>query len=239
MTNYFTKILGRNNHFNRVQWVNHQLKKIEPGKKILDVGAGELKFKPSCSHLKYTSQDFCQYDGGGDGTALQTGKWDTSKIDIVSDITLIPMPDESYDVILCSEVLEHVPHPDIAIKEMARLLKPGGKLIVTAPFISFTHFSPFHFSTGFNVYWYDYFFKLNNLAINEIKKNGNFFSLLAQENFRVYSLSKKYSSPILGLIYLLLFLPLYLLLLLISFFDSNRSNELACFGVFIVAKKFE
>ena len=52
-----------------------------------------------CSHLDYLSQDFAQYDGSGDGSGLQTGSWDQSKIDIVSDIIDIPEPAESFDAV--------------------------------------------------------------------------------------------------------------------------------------------
>ena len=69
------------------------------GKRLLDAGAGECKYKPFCTHLKYVSQDFCQYTGEGNSKGLQMGKWDTSHIDIVSDITNIPEPDASFDVI--------------------------------------------------------------------------------------------------------------------------------------------
>jgi len=63
-------------------------------------------------------------------------------VDVISDITSIPLPDASFDACLCTEVLEHLPHPIEALRELARLLRPGGRLILTAPFCSLTHFSP-------------------------------------------------------------------------------------------------
>lgn len=87
---------------------------------------------------------------------LHTGKWNTSGVDIVSDITNIPLADCSQDYILCTEVLEHLSEPEKALNEMAKLLKPGGELILTAPFASMTHFAPHFYCAGFSQYFYEY-----------------------------------------------------------------------------------
>jgi 2-polyprenyl-3-methyl-5-hydroxy-6-metoxy-1,4-benzoquinol methylase len=50
---------------------------------------------------------------------LKLRKWDISQIDIISDITSIPVLNYSFDIVLCTEVLEHVPNPVAAIEEMA------------------------------------------------------------------------------------------------------------------------
>ena len=133
--------LGINeNETNRNVWLEKVLTDLPTGLRILDAGAGQLRNKPFCQHLNYVSQDICQYDGTGDSKGLQTGIWDTSHIDLVCDISDISEPDSSFDVILCSEVFEHLPEPVSALTEFGRLLKPGGKLILTAPFASFVHF---------------------------------------------------------------------------------------------------
>ena len=83
-----------------------------------------MRNRPYCSHLAYVSQDFCQYvgqRGGAIDEGIQNAQWDTSRIDVVSDIADVPLPDGSFDVILCSEVLEHVPEPTHALDEFARL----------------------------------------------------------------------------------------------------------------------
>jgi ubiquinone/menaquinone biosynthesis C-methylase UbiE len=120
-------------------WLEKTLKKIPVGSRILDAGAGELRYKKFCSHLTYVSQDFAQYNGKGDGKALQTRTRNNFNIDIMSNITSIPEPDGSFDAIMCIEVLEHLPEPLLAIKEFSRLLKPNGHLLLTAPFCSLTH----------------------------------------------------------------------------------------------------
>ena len=139
----------------RDAWVSKTLSALPAGLKLLDAGAGEQRYKKHCSHLEYISQDFCQYDGTGDKQGLQTGQWDTSKIDIVCDIAHIPLESQSVDCVLCTEVLEHVPDPVAVLKELCRLVKEDGYLIVTAPITSLTHFAPYHFATGFNRYWYE------------------------------------------------------------------------------------
>src|ERR1700730_6135442 len=95
--------VGTTNESVRVDWIKSTLQKIPAGSAILDAGAGECQFRKFCSHLQYTSQDFAQYDGKGK-VGLQTGIWDNSQIDIVSDITAIPRPNASFDAIMCTEV---------------------------------------------------------------------------------------------------------------------------------------
>ena len=148
--------VGTQNEATRVAWIEQTLQKIPAGARLLDAGAGERQFERFCAHLRYVAQDFAQYDGQGDGTGLQTGSWDQSKLDIVSDIARIPEPDASFDAIMCTEVFEHIPHPAQAMAEFARLLRPGGWLLITAPFCSLTHFAPYHFYTGFSKYFYDH-----------------------------------------------------------------------------------
>lgn len=62
--------------------------------------------------------------------------------DIVDDITSSKLEDESFDFIICSEVLEHVKEPQSAVDNFFRLLKPGGKCLVTVPFLFPTHDAP-------------------------------------------------------------------------------------------------
>ena len=155
---------------NRESWLRKTLLSISEGSRILDAGAGELKYKEFCKHLRYTSQDFAKYDGMGNSEGLQTGDWDQSKLDIVSDISAIPVPNNSFDAVMCVEVFEHLPEPVLAIKEFMRILKPGGKLILTAPFCSLTHFSPYHYYSGFNIYFFEYHLEKEGFELIEISK---------------------------------------------------------------------
>ena len=186
--------VGRRNEATRHEWVRQKLAKLPPGGRILDAGAGEGRYRPLCPHLKYVSQDFARYDGRGDGAGLQTRQWDQSKLDLVCDITAIPEPDGSFDAILCTEVFEHLPDSLAALREFARLLKPNGHLILTAPFCSLTHFAPYHFATGFSRYWYRTHLPAVGFEVHELKENGNFFEYLAQEVRRSRGVARRYAN---------------------------------------------
>jgi ubiquinone/menaquinone biosynthesis C-methylase UbiE len=196
------------NEQTRQAWLAETLSRIPDGSTILDAGAGELKNKKHCEHLRYVSQDFCQYDGKIEQTneGLHTPNWGKNHIDLVCDITSIPAEDSTFDVILCSEVLEHVPDPTLALNEFARLLKQGGLLILTAPFASMVHMAPFYFYSGFSKYWYEHHLTQRGFTIQELSPHGDWYALLAQEISRLGGLeraAKNWSWP-LGYLYSLL-----------------------------------
>lgn len=185
--------VGTRNQSTREHWLENALAQIPTGGRILDAGAGELKYKPLCSHLEYVSQDFAQYDGKGDGLGLQTGKWDQSKLDIISDIADISEPDNSFDAVMCIEVIEHVPYPVEAIRELTRLLRPGGILILTAPFNSLTHYAPYFYYSGYSKYFYEYWLEKFGFEILDMAWNGNYFEYLAQEIRRLPEMGRTYA----------------------------------------------
>jgi SAM-dependent methyltransferase len=230
-------IFGLTNEKNRQKWISSRLASLPKAIRILDAGAGELRNRPLCSHLNYVSQDFCQYQGTGDSVGLQTGKWDTHLIDIVCDITDIPEINASFDAILCSEVFEHIPDPTLAIKEFSRLLKPGGSLILTAPFCSLTHFAPYFFATGFSRYWYEFHLAANGFEIIEAVPNGNWFDFLAQEIWRLPRLGREYSWRFGVWVALILALPLLAMLTLLGRKSDRGSSEILNFGWQVVAKR--
>lgn len=224
------------NEPNRQKWLKQTLSDLPTGLRILDAGAGELHNRKHCGHLNYVSQDFCQYQGKNDGASsegLHNKFWDTSRVDLVSDITAIPAPDSSFDVILCSEVLEHVPEPTHALDEFTRLLKPGGLVILTAPFSSNVHMSPYHYCSGFSKYWYEYHLTRLGFEIKELTANGDWYALLEQEITRLGGIERQKGNWTWPLAYF------YALIGVFYFKIRHKlsAEDLACFGWHCVAQK--
>lgn len=230
--------VGTDNLKNREHWLRTNLRGIAKGSRILDAGAGELKYKKFCKHLSYVSQDFAQYDGQGNQEGLQAGNWDNSRLDIVSDITEIPEKAASFDAIMCIEVLEHVPYPVAAIKEFNRLLKPNGKLLITVPYASLVHMAPYHFQSGFSSYWFEKWLKEYNFSIDQISKNGNYFEYLAQEIHRIESVENIYGQTNVAKNFFFILSRIIMLNSLWKMSQRNKNSEdILCYGIQVVATK--
>jgi SAM-dependent methyltransferase len=98
--------------------------------------------------------------------------------DYLCDLTKIPVPDNQYDIAILAEVLEHVNTPYEALVEAFRVLKPGGKLIITTPFMYHVHGDPQDFAR-YTGYWYQ-----ENLAKAEfqqidVRGQGGFWGVVA------------------------------------------------------------
>lgn len=230
----FHQEVGTKNQEVRDAWLNHALKDIPAGSRILDAGAGELAQKRFCTHLRYVAQDFGEYNGVGDGVGLHTGKWDQSKLDYVCDITSIPEQDGAFDALMCIEVLEHLPDPLAALREFSRLVRAGGWLILTAPFCSLTHFAPFHFYSGFSSNFYTYHLPKYGFTVVEMAPNGNFYEYVAQETRRALCMPPNGPRPSLfGRIGGALFMNDLARMSKIG----KKSSELLCFGYHVLARK--
>lgn len=148
----------------RDQWVKAQAESLAKGCSVLDAGAGASKYRPYFSHCDYKTQDFCKYEG-------PLVKY-LQPIDHVCEITKIPLADNSLDAILCTEVIEHVVDPMAVLSEFHRLLKPGGKLLLTAPFLSHLHMEPYHYYSGFTPYWYQFWLPKKGFSIESSSTVG-------------------------------------------------------------------
>lgn len=101
--------------------------------RCLDAGSGRGPFVPQ---LRKTCAEVVRLDRESRGAAP----------DIVGDVQdLSALADGSFDTVLCTQVLEHLPHPRRALSELARVMRPGGHLILSAPHLSMIHEAPHDF----------------------------------------------------------------------------------------------
>jgi len=179
------RIFGGSQVVDRDRIVLEWIKGLPPGKKLLDAGAGPQRFRPAAAHLKYLSQDFGNYCGGDLFAGEVLEKWDSTKCDVISDITNIPLPDGDIDYILCTEVLEHLPNPAAALAEFSRLVKEGGRILITAPFNSQYHQTPYFYFSGFSSEFYKHYSEKFGLTVSRLIPIGDYYQSLTQELLRL------------------------------------------------------
>lgn len=99
-------------------------------KRVLDIGAGPSQFRDLFAQHEYIGLDFYPYE----------------QVSIIADITKpLPIADAVFDVVILSNVLEHVPYPLELLIESRRVLKPGGLLLATVPFLLRVHQEPYDY----------------------------------------------------------------------------------------------
>ena len=167
------------NQRQRDAWVASRARSLPHGTKVLDVGAGTGRYRHLFGHCVYRTQDFGQYEGTAAGIFRDGFKY--TRIDYVSDAAATPVPDGSFDAVVCTEVLEHVPEPIPVVREIGRVLRVGGRAFVTAPLASALHQEPYHFYGGYTPHFYRKFMPEAGLRVVSIEPNGGFFRHLLQE----------------------------------------------------------
>ena len=119
--------------------IDFGLLRIKRGDRILDLGSGEGRHT---HHLSYIGQRVVSVDLDRGELVKSRERWLDLKGDsqnfghadfLLADGDSLPFPDATFDHIVCTEVVEHVPNPRQTMAELLRILKPGGNLAVSTP----------------------------------------------------------------------------------------------------------
>lgn len=139
---------------------------LRDGVVVLDAGCGEqpLRRRIEASGARYVGLDVRQNRAGS--------------VDVVASLDSVPRSDESVDVIVCTEVLEHVPDTAAAFAEMARLVRAGGAILITTPFAYPLHEEP-HDYVRLTPRAISAFAARNGLTVAEVQALGNEVEVLA------------------------------------------------------------
>jgi ubiquinone/menaquinone biosynthesis C-methylase UbiE len=126
---------------------------------VLDVGAGLSPFQKYIQNGKIITLD-------------STNRVNPS---VVGAATFLPFKSNSFDSIMCTDVLEHIEEPGLCIREIQRVLKIGGYLYITVPMLWCLHYEPRDFYR-FTKYGITYLLEKEGLTIVKVEPIGKIFS---------------------------------------------------------------
>jgi len=147
---------------------------------LLDVGAGLGPYRKYTSCEKYTS-----LESNPDLNPTVVGTADE-----------MPFNEKVFDSVLCTEVIEHMPEPEEVIQEIYRVLKPGGKLLLSTPMSWCLHYEPNDYYR-FTKYGLKYLLEKNGFKLIKVKRVGGVLSLAGS---RIIDVSWKVLSNLLWFI---------------------------------------
>lgn len=106
-------------------------RELPPGARVVDVGAGDSPYRELFAHTDYVAVDWAQSPHEG-----------AREVDIEASADAIPVADGTFDAALSTQVLEHVPDPAAVVRELHRIVRPGGQVYITVPLVWELHELP-------------------------------------------------------------------------------------------------
>jgi SAM-dependent methyltransferase len=137
--------------------------------RVLDAGAGEAQYASFFRRQRYCAVDL----GVGDS------EWNYGELDAISDLAALPFPADCFDACLNIVTLEHVREPARVLQEIARTLRPGGRILLVVPHEWEVHQAP-HDYFRYTRYGVAHLLSQAGLKITRVSAVGGFFRLLAR-----------------------------------------------------------
>ena len=159
---------------------------------VLDAGAGDCfakRFFTGPNH-KYTAMDLDNNE---------------AESDIVGDIQKMLFEKNKFDLVLCLEVLEHIPEPQLALKEIFRVLKKEGVLLLSVPLMVVGFHNDFYRFTHLSL---KMILEDAGFKIKKIRPVGGYFRMLGWQISKLSYLIKKPKNKIFWLFYYAVKIPI-------------------------------
>ncbi len=158
---------------------------------VVDVGCGESPYRAMVSQ-------FARYIG-----LDRPGRPDSGRHpDVLGDACAIPLGASTVDAVLCTEVIEHVTDPGTLVSEAFRILKPGGALVLSAPFTWHVHDEP-HDYWRFTEYGLRLLCERAGFRVEVVRATNHYFGALLQSRaywlFFVSGRLRPLTRPVVGL----------------------------------------
>lgn len=151
---------------------------------LLDLGCGNRPFR----HM------YEKYADNSVGMDVPYSLHDLGSIQVYASGTDLPFKSGSFDVVLCTEVMEHVAEPESFLKEIDRVLVPGGHLVMTVPFLVPVHEAPYDFYR-YTIFGLKHLFGKTGLNIESTttfaEMIGVLLSFIVQVQLKVWSVIGK------------------------------------------------
>lgn len=122
-----------------------------------------------------------------------------NRVDVICEATNIPLPENTFDTVLCTQVIEHVADHRQLLRETFRLLKSGGILILTGPMYWPLHEEPHDFFR-FTEHGFRYLLQGIGFTVDRVQSNGGDWALLGQALIHTIQNTKLYKPRVVRLI---------------------------------------
>jgi SAM-dependent methyltransferase len=196
---------------------------LPDGARVLDAGAGESRHSPRFARQRYLGVDL----------AVGDRAWDYTGLDALADLSHLPFAPATFDAAIHIVTLEHVQEPACVLQEIARTLRPHGRLLAVVPQEWEVHQAPHDFFR-FTRYGMAYLLERAGLVDIAIQPVGGFFRLLAR---RLLNGLQFFTGGLRWIVFIpaaLLLVPPALLIPQLDFLDRERNFTL---GYICTARK--
>lgn len=139
---------------------------------VMDAGAGESRHRPCFWRQRYVGVDLAVGDDG----------WNYKGLDVVADIAAMPFSSGSFDAVISVVTMEHMCDPERVLSEMARVMRPGAKLLLVSPMEWEEHQQP-HDYFRYTQFGLVYLLEKYGFDVASIVPAGGIFRVLSRRCF--------------------------------------------------------